>query len=195
MWVRHKGRATKSYACIAFREATLPETLLNSTISRMSKAINRLTFSIPVMSVSGAWLGPCWKQNNLNYSAALSLSGHPFNRIITSLFIHTRPGRYITSTAVALLSLINVLHCGAGWGGLTCAHWYRLTVCCTAMSLSGKGWRLNRLRPTLEVLTRAALCLTGVTPSHGVLVSREQGGREKDHLLFSMAPTPAYARH
>lgn len=37
------------------------------------------------------------KQNNLNYSRALSLSGHPFNRIITSLFIRAGPGRYITS--------------------------------------------------------------------------------------------------
>lgn len=31
----------------AFTESTLPETLLNSTISRASQAINRLTFPIP----------------------------------------------------------------------------------------------------------------------------------------------------
>lgn len=90
-------RAQRWCRLLAFTESTLAETLLNSTISWTSEAINRFTFPNSMMSVSGPGFNRGGKQNNLNYSEALSLSGHPFNGIITSLFIRAWPGRYITS--------------------------------------------------------------------------------------------------
>lgn len=63
------------------------------------------------------------------------MSGHPFNGIITSLFIRARPGQYITSLRSGLAFCDKRPLLGEGerrrWGGwgLTCARWYHLTVC------------------------------------------------------------------
>lgn len=134
------------------------------------------------------------------------MSGHPFNGIITSLFIRARPGRYITSVCSGPAFCDKRPLLGIRWRrgcrGLTCARWYQLTVC---RWLSPKAWsaRLNSLLPESGEHQECCTLVSRVTPtpSHGAPAMRKWARegmkgkeRERKGIYYSARPRPLHTR-